>query len=334
MMKVAVPLALATAMMVGISHADVPSVVVDIAPVHSLVTQVMGELGQPTLVISPGASPHSYSLRPSEAQALQDAGIVFWVSAGLTPWLADTIVTLAPDATRVELFEVNGITELVMRNNALFESHGHEDDADEEHEGEDHEGEEHHDDDGEHDEHASDSSGDEHDHGEHDPHAWLDPSNAAIWLDTIADELSRADPSNSETYKANAASGKAELEQLKTDVQEILDPVRYRNFIVFHDAYHYFENAFDFPAAGAISVSDASKPSPARIQQIRDRVAQANVTCVLTEPQFNPDLVNTVLDGTNAKTSSIDPLGSHLDVGPTLYNQLLRELATTLADCV
>ena len=336
-MKAALPFALATLTTIGMSQADVPSVAVDIAPVHSLVAQVMGTLGNPALVISPGASPHAYSLRPSEALALQDAGIVFWVSAGLTPWLADTIVTLAPDATRVELLEVDGTTELAMREGALFEAHGHDEDADEDHEGEGH-GEEHADEehdegDGGHEQHASDF-GDEHDHGEHDPHAWLDPSNAAIWLDAIADELSKADPANSEIYMANAASGKAELEQLKTDVQDTLAPVRDRNFIVFHDAYQYFENAFDFPASGAISISDASKPSPARIQQIRDRVAQANVTCVLAEPQFNSDLVNTVLDGTDAQSSAIDPLGSHLDIGPTLYAKLVRELAQTIADCV
>ncbi|MFK7854945.1 MAG: zinc ABC transporter substrate-binding protein [Granulosicoccus sp.] len=341
MIKAALPLALASLMTAGFSQADVPSVAVDITPVHSLVMQVMGELGEPKLVISAGASPHAYSLRPSEARALQDADIVFWVSAGLTPWLSETIVTLAPDATRVELLEVDGVTELAMRENALFEAHEHDDHADEEHEGEEHEGEghdehegeehegeEHHDDESEHDEH------DEHDHGEHDPHAWLDPSNAAIWLDAIADELSKADPANTETYQANAASGKAELEQLKSDIQETLAPVRGRSFIVFHDAYQYFENAFDFAASGAISVSDASKPSPARIQEIRDRVSQANVTCVLTEPQFNPDLVSTVLDGTDARTTEIDSLGSHLDVGPTFYNQLLRELAKNLAGCV
>lgn len=340
MVKAALPLALATLMTIGNSRADVPLVAVDIAPMHSLVAQVMGTLGKPALVISPGASPHAYSLRPSEAKALQDASIVFWVSAGLTPWLADTISTLAPDATRIELLEIDGVTELEMRESALFEAHGHEDDADGDHEDEDHhdeeeahEGEETHEGDAEHEEHASDSD-DDHGHGEHDPHAWLDPSNAVIWLDAIADELSKADPANSDTYLANAASGRAEIEQLKIEVQEILAPVRERNFIVFHDAYHYFENAFDFPASGAISLSDASKPSPARIQQIHDRVAQANVTCVLAEPQFNPDLVNTVLDGTDARSSAIDPLGSHLETGAALYPQLLRELAETLADCV
>ena len=326
MIKVVLPVALATLTTIGISRADVPSIAVDIAPVHSLVAQVMGEIGNPALVVSPGASPHRYSLRPSEARALQDADIVFWVSAGLTPWLADTIVTLTPDATRVELLEVDGITELPKRESALFERHGRDEDADKHHDGEEH------DVDGEGDEHASDSES-EHEH-ELDPHAWLDPSNAIIWLDTIADTLSKSDPANSETYMANAASGKAELEDLKSEIHNILAPMHDRSFIVFHDAYHYFENAFDFPAAGAISLGDASKPSPGRIQQIHDLVAQANVTCVLTEPQFNPDLVNTVLDGTDAQTSTTDPLGSHLDIGATLYPQLLRDLAQTLADCV
>jgi zinc transport system substrate-binding protein len=293
----------------------------------------MGTLGEPDLIVSQGASPHGYSLRPSEAQAVQDADIVFWVSAGLTPWLADTIVTLAPEARQLELLEVEGITELDLRESALFESHGHEEENEHDDEHDDEHGDEHDDSGSESDEHAS-GSGDEHNHGEHDPHAWLDPSNAVIWLETIAAELSKIDPSNADTYSANAKSAKVQLEQLKTELTQVLDPVRNGNFIVFHDAYQYFENAFDFPASGAISISDASKPSPARIQQIHDLVADADVTCVLAEPQFNPDLVDTVLDGTNAQSSSIDPLGSHLQIGPTLYPQLLRELAQTLGDCV
>ena len=176
----------------------------------------------------------------------------------------------------------------------------------------------------------------DHDHagGTHDPHAWLDPSNAAVWLENIAEQLSQADPQNADVYAANAAAGIADLAQLETDVNALLAPVRDRNFIVFHDAYQYFENAFDLRATGAISISDASKPGPARIQQIQDRVVEANVTCVLAEPQFNPDMVKTVLDGTQAGSSVIDPLGSTIEPGAALYSQLVRELAQTLADCL
>jgi len=323
MKKTVLSMALAGLTATTPTFADVPDIAVDIAPVHSLVAHVMGTLGEPELVVSPGASPHGYSLRPSEAQALQDAEIVFWIGPGLTPWLADAIETLAPDAKHMEMLEIAGTTELEFREGALFEAHAHDEHDDDEH-GDDENGDDEHSDDEHHDDH----------HDEHDPHAWLDPSNAAIWLDTIADVLSAADPDNAATYAANAASGKVMLDALKSDVEKILTPVRDRNFIVFHDAYQYFETAFNFPASGAISLGDASDPSPARIQQIHDRVSDASVTCVLAEPQFNPNLVETVLDGTEARSGTIDPLGSHIEIGPILYPTLLRDLAQTLADCV
>jgi hypothetical protein len=175
-----------------------------------------------------------------------------------------------------------------------------------------------HDHDHDHDDHAG------HDHGEHDPHAWLSPTNAAAWLNLIAAELSAADPDNAGAYFANAAAARAEMEALSAEVNGILDPVRGGSFIVFHDAYQYFEADFDIPASGAISLSDATDPSPARIAEIQGRVSSEGIDCVLAEPQFNPGLVATVLDGTDANTGVIDPLGVDLEPGPTLYPQLIR----------
>lgn len=342
--------AIATA---GAAQAEVPSVAVDIAPVHSLVARVMDGVGEPDLIVPPGASPHGYSLRPSEAQALQDADLVFWIGPALTPWLGDSIGTLAPDAEAIELLAAPGTTELELREGALFEAHDddhgeevagdgdhedHDEDGHVEASAEDHEAEtETADADGHEDHEAEMAEGDAHaghDHGALDPHAWLDPANAEVWLDAIAAALSSADPENAGAYFANAAAGKAEMDTLISEVDGILEPVRDASFIVFHDAYQYFETAFDFPASGAISLSDAAKPSPARVEEIHDRVSEANVTCVLAEPQFNPDLVETVLDGTEAQSGVSDPLGSDLEPGQALYPQLLRNLAQTLADCL
>ncbi|MEY3003773.1 MAG: hypothetical protein RLZZ491_949, partial [Pseudomonadota bacterium] len=107
--------------------ADVPRVAVDIAPVHALVSQVMGELGAPDLVMPPGASPHSHALRPSEAAALQGADLVVWVGAGLTPWLADPLDALAAGAARLELMQIDGIHRLSYRDGARFAAHDHDD---------------------------------------------------------------------------------------------------------------------------------------------------------------------------------------------------------------
>ena len=211
--------------------------------------------------------------------------------------------------------------------------HDHEEHADEDHDAHDHE-EEHADhDEHDHEDHADHEGHEGHDHGEHDPHAWLSPTNAAVWMNVIAAELSAADPENAGTYFANAAEGIAELEALAAEVSETLAPVAEMNFIVFHDAYQYFETDFGISAAGAISLGDATDPSPARIAEIQGRIEAEGIDCVLTEPQYNPGLIETVLGETEATTAVIDPLGAALEPGADLYPQLIRNMAATLASC-
>ena len=379
------PISVTAALLGGTALAEVPSVATDIAPVHSLVARVMDGVGTPDLIVQPGASPHEYNLRPSEAAALQEADLVFWMGEDLTPWMHDAIETLAGEATVTSLLEADGTVLLDFREGALFEAHAHseeedhgdaqqegdgnddhaetdgehdhedhaeeggqdhDDHADEDthdseehaeedgHDHEDHSEEAAHSDDHGDEDHAESDGNDEHAHGAHDPHAWLSPDNAETWLNVIAAQLSAADPDNAGAYFANAAAARAEMEALSAEVSATLDPVRGGNFIVFHDAYQYFEDTFEFPASGAISLSDASDPGPARIAEIQGRIREEGVDCVLAEPQFNSGLVNTVLDGTEAKTGVIDPLGAELEPGADLYPQLIRGMAKTLAECL
>lgn len=323
----------------GAAMADVPVVAVDISPVHSLVARVMKDVGEPLLIVKAGASPHEYSLRPSEAAALQDADLVFWMGDDLTPWMEGALETLATNASVTSLLSAPDTELLDFREGALFEAHDHaseEEHTEEAHDHEEHDHEEHDDHDAaedahdDHDDHAHEG----HDHGAHDPHAWLSPDNAAAWLNLIAAQLSAADPDNAGSYFANAAAAREELTALSDEINGLLDPVRGRSYIVFHDAYQYFENAFDFPASGAISLGDASDASPARIATIQARVQEEGVSCVLSEPQFNPGLVTTVLEETDAKTSVVDPLGSTIEPGADLYTQLIRNLANSLSDCL
>jgi len=142
------------------------------------------------------------------------------------------------------------------------------------------------------------------------------------------------DPENAATYHANAEAGRAELAELSVDIAADLAPLRDRPFIVFHDAYQYFETRFGLTNAGAISLGDVSAPSAARIAEIRETVADRGVTCVFSEPQFNPGLVDTVLAGSGANTTVIDPLGTYLPLGATLYPDLLRQMTASIADCL
>ena len=288
--------------------ADVPNVSVDIAPLHSLVASVMNGVGVPSLIIPPGSSPHDHQLRPSEAKAMQDANIVFWMGEELTPWMENAVKTLSSDASVTTFLENDKTSLLEFREGALFEAHDHE---------EEHDDEEH----------------DEHGHGSHDPHAWLSPNNAKAWLDVIAAQLSSYDTENAGVYFTNAASAKSEIEMMIAEINLALDPIRGGKFIVFHDAYQYFENDFDFQASGAISIGDASDPSPARIAKIQKRIRDEEINCVLAEPQFKANLVQTVMEGSQANTNVIDPLGAGLKPGILLYNKLIKNMAQSLADC-
>ncbi|MDP7617355.1 MAG: zinc ABC transporter substrate-binding protein [Arenicellales bacterium] len=290
----------------GMVSADVPQVTTDIPVTHSLVTRVMAGIGTPDLIVNRGASPHDYSLRPSNAASLEAADLVFWISSELTPWLEGALKTLAADAKVIELMDAKGSTVLPFREGSTFETHSHRHKHDE-------------------DEHATVNV---------DPHGWLDPYNGKTWLDVIAMELSKIDPENTDIYFDNVSQGKTDIDAVISEIDATLAPFRGTNFIVYHDAYQYFERRFDVLAAGSISMGDVSDPSPARIAEIHQTVEELDMTCVFSEPQFNPELVATVVDGTKARARVIDPLGTRLTLGADFYLNLLRNIAQTMASCL
>jgi len=346
--------------------ADSPRVVTDIAPVHSLVSRVMDGIGKPDLIVPNETSPHDYRLRPADAEALESAGLVFWMGEGLTPWMERALDSLSGEATIIELLALDETVTLPFREGALFDAHDHSEhdnhddhddhDHDKEHDDhddhDDHDHDKEHDDHDDHDDHDHDKEHDDHDdhddhdhdkehddhaghdHGEFDPHAWLSTDNAKTWLNVIAAKLSSVDPANAGGYFANASEAIAELDALDKEVDEMLDTVRGGKFIVFHDAYQYFETVYDFPASGAISLSDASDPGAARIAEIAKRIEGENIQCVLSEPQFNANMVDTVMAGTEAKTEVIDPLGFGIEPGASLYTKLIKGMATSLVNCL
>jgi zinc transport system substrate-binding protein len=288
----------------------------------------MAGVGEPDLIVSAGASSHSHQLRPSQARALQSADMVVWVGEELTPWMAEAVSTLAEDARVIGLLQLDGTTVLPFREGAVFgggdahDDHAHADEKHDDHAHGDHA----------HDDQAHEDHG--HDHDGRDPHAWLSPENAMVWMGRIAEDLAELDPANASLYRANAAAGRDEIAGIAAEISARLGPLRDARFVVFHDAYQYFETSFGLAAVGAISLGDASDPSPARIAELRAHIAEEEIDCVLAEPQFNPGLVAAVAEGSNARTGILDPLGAGLTPGPMLYTELLRGLAADLGDCL
>ncbi|WP_425419607.1 zinc ABC transporter substrate-binding protein ZnuA [Oricola indica] len=308
------------------AQADV-KVIASIKPVHSLVAAIMEGAGEPSLIVEGAGSPHTYSLKPSQASALQDADLIFWIGEDLEPFLEKPIETIGGDAKAVELFHAHGLETLDFRAGGSFEKHVHDDDDHDD--DDDHNHADDHDDD-DHDDHADD----DHDHGSVDMHLWLDPMNAKAMAHEIAEALAEADPDNAALYEKNEAALEDRLDALTTEIEAQLEPVKDKGFIVFHDGYQYFEHRFGLSAAGSITVSPEVMPGADRLRDIREKVQELNATCVFGEPQFEPKLVSVVTEGTDARSGTLDPLGAAIEAGPDLYFEVIRGLATSFSTCL
>ncbi len=307
-------LALGAATVLGGPAHALDGVVASLKPIHSLVAAVMDGVGEPSLIVRGAGSGHTYTMRPSDAAALQDAKVVFWAGPGMENFLAGPLKTLAASAEAVALVDAPGQTLLGYREGGPFEAHSHGDhDHDHSHDHDDHHG---------------------HDHGEHDMHFWLDPENAKAMLAQIETTLGAADPANAGRYEANAQAYAARLDALSAEIAAQVEPVADKAAIVFHDAYQYFEHRFGVNVVGSITVSPETMPGAQRVAEIRQRIIDTDAGCVFAEPQFEPRLVSVVTEGTPAKAGVLDPLGADLEDGPELYIELLRNLSTSFATCL
>jgi len=285
-----------------------PRVVASVPPIHALVAGVMKDVGKPTLIVRGVGSAHTYSLHPSEARALSEADIVFWVGPIYERFLEKPLATLAAKARRIELDWAPGVTLLPVREGGTWE---HDDTSGHDHGQED----------------APDLS-------EMDGHMFLDPENAKAIVRAAVTTLSEVDPANAPRYTANGDQTIARLGALDAELRAILAPVKDKPFIVFHDAYQYFERRYDLNAVGSITVSPERPPGAQRLQRLRRKIADLGTTCVFAEPQFEPALVQIVVEGANAKTGILDPLGADVIPGPDAYFATMRTLARSLADCL
>ncbi len=303
-------------------------VAVDIAPIHSIVAHVAGDKVRLDLIVPVSASPHDYAMRPSEAYNLSKADVVIWVGEGLTPWLEGPIEKLAPTARHIELLGLSETQVLPFREGAGFGKHSHGEHVPEE----EHDDHETHKEEGHEEGHEDEHANNHDDHAQGDPHVWLDPQNAIAWAYVIADALGAADPQNSAVYNANAKAFAQRIMVVSDEITQQLEMVKGLSFIVFHDAFHNFEQRFGIEAVGAISDSDAVPPSPKRIALVRDLVAAQNVQCVLAGPLPNKGLVRAVAG--DVPIVEVDEAGAGFDLGPDLYESVLRSIATALTACL
>ena len=313
-------------------------VVASIKPIHSLASYLMDGVGKPSLIIDGYASPHGFALKPSHAKMLQEADIIFWVGEDLENFLEKPLGSIAKKSEKIELLEIKGLTKLKFRERNIFDGHddhGHkEDDHDkhakkEDHDDHDHDKEGHKEDD--HDDHDDEHGHEGHAHGEFDPHIWLDPMNAKVILKEMAEHMIENDPKNASVYKSNLKKATKDIDKLIKNVKSDLN----KDFksIVFHDAYQYFEKRFDVNILGAFTVNTDVLPGAEQLSEIREIIEHDKVSCIFSEPQFNPDIINAVAKDMNIQTGILDPLGATLSPGKDLYFDLIKNMSKSFKGC-
>ena len=348
-------------------------VVASIKPIHSLVSYLMDGVSKPSLIVDGYASPHGFALKPSHAKMLQEADIIFWVGEDLENFLEKPLNSIAKKAEKIELLEAKGLNKLKFRERNIFDGHddhGHDDDGhkkkddhddhdDDVHKKKDDHGHDEdghkkkddhgHDEDGhkkkdDHDDHGHDDDGhkkkddhDDHDdheghhHGEYDPHIWLDPINAKIILNEMVEHLIENDAKNASAYKSNLEKALKDIDKLTMEVMTELN--QSTSSIVFHDAYQYFEERFNVNVLGAFTVNTDVMPGAEQLAEIREIIEHDKVSCIFSEPQFNPDIINAVSKDMDIKTGVLDPLGATLDPGKDLYFNLIKNMSKSFKGC-
>ena len=279
-------------------------VVTTIKPLHSLVANVMDGVGEPSLIIEGSTSPHSFTLKPSHAKHLEEADLIFWVGEGIETFMERPLESIVKNAEVVEFMEVESIKKLKFREDSIY---------------------------GDHDDHDDHAGHEDHNHGEFDAHIWLDPSNAKEMVHEIAHELGDLDPANKDKYEANAEATIIALDQLIKDVSNDIN--KDAKFVVFHDAYQYFEERFGVRAAGALTLNTDVLPGAKQIDEIQDVIKDKGIKCIFSEPQFNPKIISTIAEDMNIKTGVFDPLGANIKSDKDLYFKLISNLGNELKGC-
>ena len=296
-------------------------VVTSIKPIHSLASYLMQGIGSPSLIVEGSNSPHNFTLKPSHAKMLQQADLVFWVGENLETPLEKPIKSISKKSKVIELLEINGLKKLEFREKNIFD--GHDDHGHKKHDDHGHK---------KHDDHGHKKKDDHgHAHGDHDPHIWLDPSNAKVIAKKMTKELVSLDKENAKTYKENSKKLIKEIDLLIKDIKNNTN--KNASFIVFHDAYQYFEKKFRVNAIGALTVNTDILPGAEQLKDIRNVINKKKAKCIFSEPQFNPNIINAIAKDTNIKTGVLDPLGSTLPADKNQYFMLIKNISNSLKPC-
>jgi zinc transport system substrate-binding protein len=275
-----------------------------IKPLQLIAAAVQDGVGRPDVLLPPGASPHHYALRPSDLRKVREVELFYWVGPDLETFLPRVL-----DGRSSPTVMVQDLPGLHLRHFGEGQSQADHGDGEHEH---------------------------DHDHrpGMLDAHLWLLPENARVIATRMAADLSAADPGNAPRYQANLQAFERRLAALDQRLRQRLAGVSGKPYFVFHEAFDYFEAAYGLQHRGVFSAAAEVQPGARQVAEMREKLQRAGPACVFSEPPWRPKLSETLTEGLPVKLAELDALGATRTADADGYEQLLDELADTLAGCL
>ncbi|MCX9114276.1 zinc ABC transporter substrate-binding protein ZnuA [Aeromonas veronii] len=288
-------------------------VLTTIKPLGFIAAAITDGVSEPKVLLPTGASPHDFSLRPSDIRNINSAGLVVWVGPELEGFMAKP---LANHPHALALTQVEGMSLFNYATQDSHDSHDHDD--------HDHAAHEH----GDHDE-----GHEGHHHEGVDPHIWLGPTQAKVIAKAIASELGKLDPANQARYDANLAAFDTKVDAKDKVIAGQMKAVNEKGYFVFHEAYGYWERHYGMSSKGHFTVSPERRPGAKTLVDIRKALEEKQASCIYAEPQFSPAVIESVARNTGAKVLLLDEVGEQVPLGPDGYPQFMQQLADAFAQC-
>jgi len=255
------------------------SVFVSIVPQKYFLQQIGKDLVTVSVLVEPGASPHTYEPKPRQMAALTNAHLYFAIGVEFEKAWLRRLSAANPQMTIVH-------TDQNIRKIPMTAHDHHHSDSDH-----------HHDHDGHH-----------HDHGGHDPHIWLSPPLVAQQARTILMALQEADPVNRSEYEANYKRFLDKLYQLDAELRSIFAEKKDMQFMVFHPSWGYFAEAYNLRQ---VPVEVMGRDPKAReLQKLIEHARDAGIRIVFVQPQFSTRSAETVASEINGEVVFADPLAA------------------------
>ena len=285
------------------ANADIIS---SVKPIAFIAQAVSDGVTNTDILLPDGASPHTYSLKPSDLAKIKTAELIIWVGEDLETFMP-TVLKSIDKNKQIELMDIPTIKSLLRtstNNHDQQETHSHNNDSDHDH------------------------------HGEYDEHIWLSPKIAKEIAQAVHDKLITIYPDKKDIIDENLNEFTVKLAETEQNIAKKLINVQNSGYFVFHDAYGYFESQFGLKNLGSFTINPAVQPGVQTVYAIKRELKEHQAVCIFREPQFSPAVIEKIVNGTDVRIGELNPLGTDITLSKNAYSQFLLKLTQQLLDCL